>query len=92
MKSPVFARVRKDAVAAILIAAGSTALVACSSSDTNYRPAPNYTQPSAQTPAQNSYSRPATTYAPPPTYTAPAQPAYVPPAAPQHACGKGKCG
>ena len=97
MKSPVFSRARKEIVAAVLVAAGSSSFVACKSKDANYRPAPNYTQPVARptAPAQRSCgaaqpSQP--TYVPPTTYT---PPAYVPPAqpaAPQHACGKGKCG
>ena len=90
MKSNVFARARKETVAAILLAAGSSALVACSSSDANYRPAPNYTQPVTVT-------RPAPSPAPAPTYSAPAQPQVAQPVAPvpskgQFACGKGKCG
>mgnify|MGYP001294677349 CR=1 FL=1 len=89
MKSPIFARVRKEAVAVILVAAGSSVLAACSSDKANYRPAPNYTKP---TTAQGA---PAYT---PPSYTAPAPaPQYAPAPAPAQkpggfACGKGKCG
>jgi hypothetical protein len=103
MKSPVFARVRSEVVAAVLVAAGSSSLVACSSSEANYRPAPNYTQPAARTaaPAQRSCG------AGKPAYVAPSQPVYVQPTQPQpqvaapvapapskgqFACGKGKCG
>ena len=84
MKSPIFSRVRTEAVALLLLAAGSSALAACSSNDSNYRPAPRYTQPTATTP------RPAPAYtAPQPQYAAPAAPA---PSTGQFACGKGKCG
>ncbi len=95
MKSPVFARVRKEVVAAVLVAAGSTSFVACSSSDANYRPAPNYTQPVARPTAPAARSCGAVAQ---PTYVAPAAPQpYVAPAAPapakgQMACAKGKCG
>lgn len=102
MKSPVFARVRSHAVAAVLLAAGSSALVACSSDDAQ-RPSPNYTRPVSRTPVAPPPYSPPPTYAAPtytaPTYVAPTQPTYTPPPttvpAPkpgQMACGKGKCG
>ena len=93
MKSPVFALVRKEVVAAVLVAAGSSSLVACSSSDANYRPAPNYTQPAARTSApagqRSCGAQPAKPTYTPPQAVAPIQPA---PAKGQFACGKGKCG
>jgi|GEM_PF-6871708 len=83
--SPLFSSARKQLVATLLIAAGSTALVACKSQEAAYRPAPVY-------------SKPATTYTQPaPTYTQPSAPTYTPPpAAPTQkpgavACGNGKC-
>jgi hypothetical protein len=95
MKSPIFARIRSEAVTAVLLAAGSSLLVGCSSDEKTYRPAPRYTTPPATT------ARPAPTYtgptytAPAPTYTAPQAQPVAPPPAPaggQMACGKGKCG
>lgn len=87
--SPFFSSARKPLVAALLVAAGSTSLVACKSKEAAYRPAPRYSQPT--TSAQPSVQ--------PPTYTQPA-PSYTPPAAPPAVptqkpgavnCGNGKC-
>ena len=81
--SPLFSSARKQIVATLLIAAGSTALVACKSQEAAYRPAPVYSKPAAST-------------QPAPTYTQPTAPTYTPPAAPAQkpgavACGNGKC-
>lgn len=83
---PVFSRVRKEMLLAVLAAGSVGTLGACSSNSATYRPAPQ--------------AQPTTTARPPagqPTYTQPAVPTYKapPPAAPSGgavACGKGKCG
>ena len=78
---PVFSRVRKEMLLAVL-ATGAVTLGACSSNSATYRPAPQAQQKPAAT--QPTYTQPAV-----PTYRAPA----APPAGGQTACGKGgKCG
>lgn len=90
MAAPVFSSARKQLVVTLLVAAGSTSLVACKGQEAAYRPAPRYTQPSAQ-PAPT-YTQPYTQ--PAPTYTQPA-PTYPQPVPTQRPgavnCGNGKC-
>jgi hypothetical protein len=95
MANRLLSRVRRETLAALLVAAGAVGtLTACSSNEpTTYRPQAGPT-PVYQSPSYSS-SQPA----PAPTYTAPRPaPTYqAPPPAPapsggQMACGKGKCG
>jgi hypothetical protein len=82
---PVFSRVRKEMLLAVL-ATGAVTLGACSSNSATYRPAPQAQQTTTARPpaSQPTYTQPAV-----PTYRAPA----APPAGGQTACGKGgKCG
>jgi hypothetical protein len=89
MANRVFASVRRESLAALLVAAGAVGgLTACSSSEpTTYRPSAGGT-PVYQSP---SYNQPTPAPSASPTYPAPA-PAPRPPAGGQMACGKGKCG
>jgi hypothetical protein len=89
MANRVFASVRRESLAALLVAAGAVGgLTACGSSQpTTYRPAAGGT-PVYQSPSYNSQPQPAPSGG---SYTQPA-PAPRPPSGGQMACGKGKCG
>lgn len=83
MSAP-FSRLGRVAVIALVASATSMALVACSSNEAKYRPAPKST-------SQPTYTAPSSTQPTwtPPTYTPPPP---APTAPPKVACGGGKCG